>query len=65
MNTVQWIATTALEVFLLLAVALETVLGRVKIRGFSLGATACTLIGRDHRTARNLCHSSAVQDHLL
>ena len=44
MNTVRWIAATAPEVFLLLAVALGTVLGRVKIKGFSLGATACTLI---------------------
>jgi uncharacterized transporter YbjL len=44
MDAVRWIAATAPEVFLLLAVALGTVLGRVKIKGFSLGSTACTLI---------------------
>ncbi|MGX4769607.1 aspartate:alanine exchanger family transporter [Bradyrhizobium guangdongense] len=44
MDTVRWIISTAPEIFLLIAVALGTVLGRVKIRGFSVGTTACTLI---------------------
>ena len=44
MNTVRWIISTAPEIFLLLAVAIGTILGRVKIRGFALGTTACTLI---------------------
>ncbi|MDA9432279.1 aspartate:alanine exchanger family transporter [Bradyrhizobium sp. CCBAU 51627] len=44
MDTVRWIISTAPEIFLLLAVALGTGLGRVKIRGFSVGTTACTLI---------------------
>jgi AspT/YidE/YbjL antiporter-like protein len=44
MNTVRWIISTAPEIFLLLAVAIGTVLGRIRIRGFSLGTTACTLI---------------------
>ncbi|MGX4802471.1 aspartate:alanine exchanger family transporter [Bradyrhizobium guangdongense] len=44
MDTVRWIISTAPEIFLLIAVALGTVLGRVKIRGFSIGTTACTLI---------------------
>src|SRR6476619_2169876 len=44
MDTVRWIISTAPEIFLLLAVALGTILGRVKIRVFSLGTTACTLI---------------------
>src|ERR1700719_2624370 len=44
MDTVRWIISTAPEIFLLLAVAIGTVLGRVRIRGFSIGTTACTLI---------------------
>lgn len=44
MDTVRWVIATAPEIFLLLAVALGTILGRVKIRGFSLGTTACTLV---------------------
>ena len=44
MNSVGWIISTAPEIFLLLAVAIGTLLGRVKIRGFSIGTTACTLI---------------------
>src|SRR4029079_18355068 len=44
MDTVRWIITTAPEIFLLLAVATGTILGRVKIRGFAIGTTACTLI---------------------
>jgi putative transport protein len=32
------------EVFIVLAVAIGTLLGRVRIHGFSLGAPACTLI---------------------
>jgi putative transport protein len=44
MNTVRWIISTAPEIFLLLSVAIGTILGRVRIRGFSIGTTACTLI---------------------
>src|SRR5258705_1425300 len=44
MNTVRWTISTAPEIFLLLAVAIGTILGRVRIRGFALGTTACTLI---------------------
>ncbi|WP_407187753.1 aspartate:alanine exchanger family transporter [Bradyrhizobium centrosematis] len=44
MDTVRWIISTAPEIFLLLAVALGTLLGRIRIRGFSIGTTACTLI---------------------
>lgn len=44
MDTVRWIVSTAPEIFLLLAVAIGTILGRVKIRGFSIGTTACILI---------------------
>jgi putative transport protein len=44
MNTVRWIISTAPEIFLLFAVAIGTILGRVKIRGFAIGTTACTLI---------------------
>jgi uncharacterized transporter YbjL len=44
MDTVRWIIATAPEIFLLLAVAIGTVLGRIRIAGFSIGTTACTLI---------------------
>jgi len=44
MDTIRWIIFTAPEIFLLLAVAIGTSLGRVRIRGFSIGTTACTLI---------------------
>ncbi|MCK1383205.1 transporter [Bradyrhizobium sp. 21] len=44
MDTVRWIITTAPEIFLLLAVAIGTILGRIKVRGFSIGTTACILI---------------------
>lgn len=44
MDTVRWIITTAPEIFMLLAVAIGTVLGRIKIRGFAVGTTACILI---------------------
>ncbi len=44
MDTIRWIIATAPEIFLLLAIAIGTVLGRMKIRGFSIGTTACILI---------------------
>jgi putative transport protein len=44
MHTIQWIISTAPEIFLLLSIALGTVLGRLKFFGFAVGTTACTLI---------------------
>lgn len=44
MSTVQWIISTAPEIFLLLSIAIGTVLGRLKFFGFAIGTTACTLI---------------------
>jgi putative transport protein len=44
MDTIKWMVTTAPEIFLLLAIALGTILGRKQIAGFSIGATACTLV---------------------
>jgi putative transport protein len=44
MDTVRWVISTAPEIFLLLAVAMGTIFGRLRIRGFSIGTTACTLI---------------------
>src|SRR5258705_1086025 len=44
MDSVRWIISTAPEIFLPLAVAVGTILGRVRIRGFAIGTTACTLI---------------------
>jgi putative transport protein len=44
MSTTKWIIATAPEIFLLLSVAIGTVLGRVRIKGFALGSTACILI---------------------
>ena len=43
-STIKWVITTAPEIFLLLSIALGTLLGRIRIHGFSIGATACTLI---------------------
>jgi putative transport protein len=36
--------TSAPEIFLFLAIAIGALLGRVRFRGFAIGATACTLI---------------------
>src|SRR6185295_19312698 len=44
MTWLNHVAAHAPEVFLLLAVAIGTMLGRIRIRGFAIGATACTLI---------------------
>lgn len=44
MDTIRWIISAAPEIFLLLAVAMGTILGRIKIRGFAIGTTACILI---------------------
>jgi aspartate-alanine antiporter len=44
MDTVRWMISAAPEIFLLLSIALGTILGRVRIFGFSIGTTACTLI---------------------
>jgi putative transport protein len=44
MDTVKWVISAAPEIFLLLTVAIGTILGRIKIRGFSIGTTACILI---------------------
>lgn len=44
MDTIRWVISTAPEVFLLLSIALGTFFGRLQIKGFSIGATACTLV---------------------
>ncbi len=44
MGWINQTVTHAPEIFLLLAVALGTILGRLRIRGFAIGATACTLM---------------------
>src|SRR2546421_1416746 len=44
MDSVRWIISPAREIFLLWSVALGTILGRFRIRGFAIGTTACTLI---------------------
>ena len=44
MTWVQHAVTNAPEIFLFLAVAIGTLLGRIRIRGFAIGATACTLV---------------------
>lgn len=44
MHAIQGIVATAPEIFLLLAVAIGTILGRQKLFGFSIGAAACILI---------------------
>jgi aspartate-alanine antiporter len=44
MNWVNHVVTHAPEIFIFLAIAIGTLLGRIRIRGFAIGATACTLI---------------------
>jgi putative transport protein len=44
MSWVRHAVTTAPEIFILLAVGIGTILGRIRIRGFAVGATACVLI---------------------
>ena len=44
MNTIRWVISTAPEIFLLVAIALGTFFGRLQFKGFSVGATACTLV---------------------
>ena len=44
MTWIGRIAADAPEIFLFLAIAIGTVLGRIRVRGFALGGTACILI---------------------
>ena len=44
MTWIDYAVANAPEIFLFLAVAMGAVLGQIRIRGFALGATACTLI---------------------
>ena len=44
MDAIRSVISTAPEIFLLLSIALGTFFGRLQIKGFSVGATACTLI---------------------
>ena len=44
MDTIKLNVATAPEIFLLLSIALGTILGRIQVKGFSIGTTACTLI---------------------
>ena len=44
MDTLRWIISAAPEIFLLLAVGIGTILGRIRIRGFTIGTTASILI---------------------
>jgi putative transport protein len=44
MAWLQHVAATAPEILIFLAMAIGTLLGRIRIHGFALGPTACTLI---------------------
>src|ERR1700721_1895162 len=44
MDAIRSVISTGPGIFLLLAIALGTALGRLQIKGFSIGTTACTLI---------------------
>jgi AspT/YidE/YbjL antiporter-like protein len=44
MTWVNQVIANAPEIFLFLALAVGTLLGRIRIRGFAIGATACTLL---------------------
>jgi hypothetical protein len=46
MNTVRWIISTASEIFLLLAVAIGTIFGRVRIRVTYVFGYILTLLNR-------------------
>src|SRR5262249_16926637 len=41
---VRHVVASAPEIFVFLAIAIGTLLGRIRIRGFTIGATACTLV---------------------
>ncbi len=58
MSLIRVAVADAPEVFLLLAIAIGTALGRVRIRGFAVGATACILlVVRYHRPVRRVRYS--------
>src|SRR4029453_4248974 len=44
MTWIHHVAANAPEIFIFVAVAIGTLLGRIRIRGFAIGATACTLL---------------------
>src|SRR5437588_11726994 len=44
MSLIREVIANAPEVFLFLTLAIGTLLGRVRIHGFAVGATACTLL---------------------
>jgi putative transport protein len=44
MSWISHVASSSPEIFIFLAVALGTLLGRVRIRGFALGVPACVLV---------------------
>lgn len=44
MTWIHYVAAHAPEIFVFLALGIGTIIGRIRIRGFVIGATACTLI---------------------
>ena len=44
MSWINHAVASAPEIFLFLAVAIGTLLGRIRIRGFAIGSTACILV---------------------
>jgi putative transport protein len=44
LSVLHHLVKSAPEIFLFLAIAIGTVLGRLRFRGFAIGATACTLL---------------------
>ena len=44
MSFLHHVVKAAPEIFLFLAIAIGTIVGRIRFRGFTIGATACTLI---------------------
>src|SRR5256885_15868869 len=44
MGWMNHVAAHAPEIFIFLEIAFGTLLGRIRIRGFAIGATACTLV---------------------
>src|SRR6185503_7656372 len=44
MNWLNHVVAAAPEIFIFLSVAIGTLLGRIRIHGFAIGATACSLV---------------------
>ena len=65
MTWLNHVVVNSPEIFIFLAMAIGTLLGRVRVRGFTIGATACTLLVAVVLAAWDLCHPIFAQVDLL